>query len=157
MNKQLLYFAYGSNMSEKRMIGRGLTPISKQVGVLENYKFIINKKSYKNPNIGFANVMLSEKDKVEGILYEVSENDIKKLDKFEGFPKHYRKELLTITLINGDLKQAIVYIANSNWVSKTELKSTKEYKNYILEGINYISNNYYLFLNENIKTIDENI
>jgi gamma-glutamylcyclotransferase (GGCT)/AIG2-like uncharacterized protein YtfP len=148
---EIYYFAYGSNMSEKRMINRGLTPLSKQIGILENYKFIINKKSYKNPELGFANVMLSEKDNVEGIVYKVLESDIKKLDKFEGFPKHYTKELLTIRLFGGELVQAIVYIANPNWVSETVLKSTTEYKNYILEGINYISKNYYKFLNENIK------
>ena len=150
---EIYYFAYGSNMSEKRMINRGLTPLSKQIGVLENYKFIINKKSYKNPELGFANVMISKKDNVEGILYKVNESDIKKLDKFEGFPKHYTKEILTIRLFDGELVQAIVYIANPNWVSETVLKSSTEYKNYILEGINYISNNYYKFLNENIKTI----
>ena len=148
---EIYYFAYGSNMSERRMISRGLTPLNKQIGVLENYKFIINKKSFKNPELGFANVMLSEKDNVEGIVYKVLESDIKKLDKFEGAPKHYTKELLTIRLFDGELVQAIVYIANPNWVSETVLKSTTEYKNYILEGINYISNNYYKFLNENIK------
>jgi gamma-glutamylcyclotransferase (GGCT)/AIG2-like uncharacterized protein YtfP len=148
---EIYYFAYGSNMSEKRMINRGLTPLSKQIGILENYKFIINKKSYKNPELGFANIMISENDNVEGILYKVLESDIKKLDKFEGFPKHYTKELLTIRLFGGELVQAIVYIANPNWVSETVLKSTTEYKNYILEGINYISKNYYKFLNENIK------
>jgi hypothetical protein len=58
---------------------------------------------------------------------------------------------LTIRLFDGELVQAIVYIANPNWVSETVLKSTTEYKNYILEGINYISKNYYKFLNENIK------
>ena len=74
---EIYYFAYGSNMSEKRMINRGLTPLSKQLGTLENYKFIINKKSYKNPNLGFANVMPSENDYVEGILYKIKDTEKK--------------------------------------------------------------------------------
>jgi len=150
MNK-IYYFAYGSNMSERRMIGRGLTPLNKQIGYLDGFKFIINKKSFKNPNQGFANVIPDEHSVVEGILYEIYENDIKKLDKFEGFPKHYGKETLMIRLQDGSMVSSIVYVANLNWVSKTELKATEEYKNFILEGREYISENYYKFLNENIK------
>jgi len=148
----VFYFAYGSNMSEKRIIDRGLNPISKDVGVLENYKFIINKKSYKNLNLGFANIVPSEYDYVEGIVYKILDTDIKKLDKFEGFPKHYTKEILNIKLSNNTFVEAIVYIANPKWVSEKPLKSTIEYKNYILEGIDYISKKYYDFLNEIIKT-----
>jgi len=149
---EVFYFAYGSNMSEQRMISRGLTPLSKEIGILEDYKFIINKKSFKDPSLGFANIIPESGSSVEGIIYKVLDADIKKLDRFEGYPKHYTKELLTIRLYDGELVESIVYIANPNWVSKTVLKSTTEYKNYILEGINYISNNYYKFLNENIKT-----
>jgi len=150
MNK-IYYYAYGSNMSEQRMIDRGLTPLNKQIGYLEEFKFLINKKSFKNPSMGFANVIPDENSTVEGVLYEVYESDIKKLDKFEGFPNHYGKEQLNIRLSNGSYVKGVVYIANHNWTSPTELKTTNEYKNYILEGRQYISENYYKFLNENIK------
>jgi len=148
---KIYYYAYGSNMSEKRMIDRGLTPLNKQVGYLEGFKFIINKKSFKNPSMGFANVVPDDNSEVEGILYEVYEKDLKKLDRFEGFPKHYGKEYLNIRLSDGSYVKAVVYIANLNWTSPTVLKTTNEYKNYILEGRQYISEQYYEFLNENIK------
>jgi len=148
----LKYFAYGSNMSKSRMIKRGLPISNRQTGILEDYKFIINKKSYKNPNIGFANIIPSNKDVVEGILYDVTEEDIKKLDKFEGYPKHYDKKILTIKLSTGDLTHAIVYVAKDDWVSETTLNSTIDYKNFILEGVNFLSAKYFYFLKENIKT-----
>ena len=151
MNK-IQYFAYGSNMSEKRMIDRGLTPLSKQVAFLNDYKFIINKKSKKNPNNGFANVIPEQNKIVEGILYEVYETDIIKLDKFEGYPNHYGREILDLRLSDGSKIKGVVYVAQQQWTSPVELKTTNEYKNFILEGKQYISENYYEFLNENIKT-----
>lgn len=140
------YFAYGSNMNDKRMTERGVNFLSKEKGTLKGYKFIINKKSQKNPNIGFANIIRDDNSEVEGIIYEVNLDDILKLDKFEGVPKHYRRELYTI-----DDKQCVIYIANDEWTSKNELEATDEYKNHILEGKEFLSENYYNKLLE-IKT-----
>lgn len=132
------YFAYGSNMNEKRMTDRGVNFLSKEKGTLKGYRFIINKKSQKIPGIGFANIIKDKNSEVEGILYEVKTEDILKLDKFEGYPKHYRREMLPI---NGE--NVIVYIANDNWTTINELNTTEEYKNHILEGKSYLSDEYY--------------
>jgi hypothetical protein len=51
------YFAYGSNIDINRMISRGVNPISIRKGILDNYKFIINKMSKADPSIGYANVV----------------------------------------------------------------------------------------------------
>lgn len=141
------YFAYGSNMNEKRMIERGVNFLSKEKGTLKGYRFVINKKSQKNPNIGFANIIEDATSEVEGIIYEVTYENIKKLDVFEGAPKHYKRE---VKIIND--KQCVVYIANNNWISDNELETTDEYKNHILEGKNFLSEKYYNKLLE-IKTI----
>lgn len=141
------YFAYGSNLNEKRMTERGVNFTSKEKGILKGYRFIINKKSQKNPNIGFANIIRDDNSEVEGIIYEVSQEDILKLDKFEGFPTHYNRECY---IINN--KECIIYIANDTWVSSTELEATEEYKDHILEGKNFLSDTYYKKLLE-IKTI----
>ncbi len=151
MKKTIFYYSYGSNMSEQKMISRGLTPLNKQVAYLDNYKFIINKKSFKNPSMGFANIVQETNSVVEGILYEVLETDLKKMDKFEGFPKHYGREIHKLRLSDGSFVDGVVYVANPNWVSPIELKATNEYKMYILEGRQHISDTYYEFLNENIK------
>ena len=132
------YFAYGSNMNDNRMTERGVNFLSKEKGTLKGYRFIINKKSQKNPNIGFANIIRDDNSEVEGIIYEVSQEDILKLDKFEGFPRHYRREIF---IIND--KECIIYIANDEWTSINELIATEEYKNHILEGKNFLSEKYY--------------
>jgi len=144
------YFAYGSNMSEQRMVSRGLQPKNKQLAFLDDYEFIINKRSYKNPQVGYANVLEKEGSVVEGILYEVKNNDIMMLDKFEGYPKHYDRKNLKLRLSNGEIVEGVVYIANFGWTSPRALKTTPEYKNFILEGKEWISENYYNFLNESI-------
>jgi len=148
----ILYFAYGSNMSEARMKNRGIIPLKKEIAFLDNYKFIINKKSYKNPIIGYANIIKNENSIVEGILYTINENNIKKLDKYEGYPKHYNRKILDFRLSNDEFVKGIVYIANPKWVSLHPLKTTLEYKNHILDGKEWISKNYYNFLNETILT-----
>ena len=147
-----LYYAYGSNMSQKRMEKRGLKPTEKQVAYLDNYKFIINKRSYKNPKIGYANVIEKEGSVVEGILYEIKDNEIQMLDRFEGaHNKHYKREILNLRLLDGTYVKGVVYVANFGWTSPRQLKTTTEYKNYILEGREWISENYYNFLNESIQ------
>lgn len=132
------YFAYGSNMSSGRMIERGVNFTSKEKGILKGYRFIINKKSAKDMRVGFANVIEDKNSQVEGILYEITDNEIYKLDKYEGYPKHYHRELIEI---NGEY--ATVYIANEPWISKNELYTTEEYKNHILEGKEFLSEDYY--------------
>jgi gamma-glutamylcyclotransferase (GGCT)/AIG2-like uncharacterized protein YtfP len=141
------YFAYGSNMNEKRMTERGVNYTKKEKGTLKGYRFIVNKKSQKNPSIGFANIVEDINSEVEGIIYEVNHDDILKLDGFEGYPKHYKRE---IKIIND--KQVVVYIANDNWTTNNELETTEEYKNHILEGKTFLSEKYYNKLLE-IKTI----
>lgn len=142
------YFAYGSNMSQRRMNERNIKVFSKKSGILENYKLVINKKSYKNPEIGFANVIENENSIVEGIIYDIDENDVKILDKYEGFPNHYLKYFLDIKT-NNNKEKCLIYIAKSNWTTKNEIKTTLDYKNYILEGKDFLSNDYY----ENLKKI----
>lgn len=143
----MYYFAYGSNLNEKRMIERGVNFKSKERGTLKGYRFVINKKSQKNPTVGFANIVKDDISEVEGIIYEVTYNDILNLDGFEGFPKHYYRIFLPI----GD-KECIVYIANDKWTVSNELLTTEEYKNHILEGKLFLSEKYYEKLLE-MKTL----
>lgn len=141
------YYSYGSNMSEKRMISRGVNFYKKETGILKGYRFVINKMSQKDNKIGFANIIKDENSEVEGIVYDINDNDILKIDRFEGFPTHYSREIHKIN--NED---CVVYIANTNWTSLNELNTTQEYKNHILEGKEYLSEKYYNKLLE-IKTI----
>jgi len=133
----VFYYAYGSNMSEQRMLDRKISFFSRKFGILKDYKLVFNKISKSNNNISFANIVESVGDIVEGVIYEINEDDIKKLDKFEGYPIHYIRKNLII-----DNKSCIVYIAQDQWI-KEGVYPTKEYINYLLEAKDVISEEYY--------------
>ena len=51
---------------------------------------------------------------------------------------------------------AFVYIANENWITDG-LKTTQDYKNNILEGKEFLSEDYYNKLNELIQVVNSNV
>ena len=92
------YFAYGSNIDENRMQER--CPKSRLVGKarLEGYKISFSRYSGKW-NGGVADIIEAENSHVWGILYEITEDDLARLDKFEGHPNIYiRKKVIVIDL-----------------------------------------------------------
>jgi gamma-glutamylcyclotransferase (GGCT)/AIG2-like uncharacterized protein YtfP len=149
------YFAYGSNISEHRMITeRKINFSSRKFAILENYKVVFNKVSKKNNNLGFANIVESNGSNVEGALYDVSVNDLNIIDRFEGAkttPKHYYQAVVNV-ICEGETIQAITYIANPIML-KENIKPDKKYLNYILEGKDIFSDSYYEDL-KNTSTLD---
>lgn len=133
------YFAYGSNMSVSRMTERGVTPFSITHGILNNYVLKFNKKSSKG-DWSFANIEESEGDTVEGVIYEISESQLEKLDKFEGAPVHYRRERIDVTS-GGEKTECIAYIAQKDYIVEG-LKPTDDYMKFLVEGALLLSQDY---------------
>ena len=53
-------------------------------------------------NQGVANIIPDSDSNVEGVIYETTDASIKKLDRYEGYPDHYRREEITLeTLPDG--------------------------------------------------------
>lgn len=130
-------FSYGSNMTIKRLTERGLQPLATVgVGYLENWRIRFNKKSYKDPAVGFANIEPFWGDKVYGVIFGVREEDIIKLDKFEGYPKHYQRTILPIKWgYDGASYDCVTYIANRMWTTSKPLMITEDYQSYIDIGM----------------------
>ena len=144
------YFAYGSNMSEERFTDRRIISHVRQKGILKDYELVFNKKSY-NKDLVYANIEYKEGEEIEGILYEIDEKDLKRLDKFEAYPKQYNRKLMDIITNEGKVP-AWVYIAQKEWVVEG-LKPTKEYMDYLLDGKEFLSEEYF----EKLKKIEESI
>ena len=72
-------------------------PQSKLVckAVLKGYKLLFNKYS-TSWNGSVADIMKSYYDDVWGLVYSVTFDDLKRLDKFEGYPRSYNRKLLTV-------------------------------------------------------------
>ncbi len=135
------YFAYGSNMDPERMKKRGIRFSQRRWGVLRGWKLVFNKRASKNPEEGYANIIPWEGEFVEGILYTIPEEDIKILDRYEGFPDHYYRKELWIELKDGTKVKAQVYIAREDKTA-SGLKPSKEYLSHLLKGCDLLSKEY---------------
>ncbi len=134
-------------MSAKRMHQRlGWSP-SRSCAILHNYEMVFNKHSNDG---GKANIMFSHGNLVEGILYFLNEEDLLTLDKFEGVAsKQYKRYDIEVQDSNKKSIAALAYKAlNTGQISAP----TDEYLNYILEGKEFLSLEYYSKL-ESTKTI----
>ncbi len=99
-----LYVAYGSNLNLKQMAWR--CPRAKVVGIgnLKGYQLTFRRVATIEP----------EKDAVTPVgVWEITPRDEIGLDIYEGYPRMYRKETVTVTMHDGTEKQAMVYIMNS--------------------------------------------
>lgn len=92
--KRMLYFAYGSNMNHDQMRHRckGAKFIAK--AYLENYAFVYD--GYSSARYGaVANIIPEEGIVVWGGLWEIGDDDLTRLDSYEGYPFSYdRKDVV---------------------------------------------------------------
>lgn len=102
------YFAYGSNMDPEQMAER--CPGSVPVGActLKGFKFLINSN-------GVATIVQNEVKTVIGVLWRISGEHKKTLDYYEGVADNkYFEDTVSIEKINGEITDALVYIANES-------------------------------------------
>ena len=101
------YIAYGSNLKGQQMKFR--CPTARVVGtsVIRNYELL-----YKGSKTGSYLTIEKKKGSVVPIaIWEVTADDEKRLDAYEGFPNFYYKENMKITLAETGKKiNAFVYI-----------------------------------------------
>ena len=145
------YFAFGSNMDKKRMEIRTHESSDRQKGIMEDWKLVFNKIKDEERGSGYANIEPEIGSIVEGIIYKVSEDAIKKLDKKEGVPDDYLQETMSVGNENQESISCIVYIANRSKINNS-LKPERWYLNHLLEGKEFLSENYYSEL-KNTETI----
>jgi gamma-glutamylcyclotransferase (GGCT)/AIG2-like uncharacterized protein YtfP len=125
------YFAYGSNISLKQMTHRCPSAKTYSKGVLKEYRIIFPIWS-KRWGGGAAGIRPEQGRQVEGVVYELSEEDLKTLDKFEAVDKglYYRKEIKVI-VEDGSSLEAWVYITTSQ---DSSYPPSKRYLDTIIEG-----------------------
>lgn len=158
MTQTVMLFAYGSNMDESRLVARGVKPLSKRPALLEHYSLAFNKKARKKQDgvrFGYANIVPSWMEQVEGVRYEMLWDDLTVLDKFEGFPTHYQKTIVTVSCpatapYEMQRFDAVTYIATPVWMARADLPITEEYGKYMRNGYEMLSEKYATALEEKI-------
>src|SRR5579859_3551025 len=96
------YFAYGSNMNPKRMKERGVDFEKRVPGVLKGYELKFNRIwQLQYSGFAVANIVQNAETIVEGAVYTMPDEDIHKLDVFEGYPHEYTRKQVTVILLDG--------------------------------------------------------
>jgi gamma-glutamylcyclotransferase (GGCT)/AIG2-like uncharacterized protein YtfP len=92
---------------------------------LEDSRFIgyARVKGYLLYNLGAYPGMVQGGGEVVGEVYEIPESFLKKLDLVEGVPELYRRELIEVTLENGQTISAYAYIYNRKIDNKLLISS----------------------------------
>lgn len=99
----MLYFAYGSNLWRQQMTTRCPDHCEIGRGRLQGWRWIITTR-------GYASIVASESDYVLGTVYELTESDMRNLDRFEGVAQGaYRKEMISVD-VDGRKLDCLVYI-----------------------------------------------
>jgi gamma-glutamylcyclotransferase len=123
----MYYFAYASNLNQKQMQER--CPDSKPLfrAVLPNYKLVFVDWS-RQWRGGVASIRLFRGEKLPGAVYEVSEQCLRRLDKYES---SYNRFKVTVFNEDGTPVEAITYIKSGQ---PKEAKPSPEYLSIIQQG-----------------------
>ena len=125
----MYYFAYATNLSRKQMSERCPNAQPKSIATLPNYKLIFAGPWSRKWRGGTASIKPFQGDKVIGAVYEISEGDLRRLDKYEGTT--YRRLNKRVVTESGDWVEAITYIKAEQ---SEETQPSPEYLAIIQQG-----------------------
>ncbi len=130
MRSTIYYFAYGSNLNQKQMLERCPDSKPRFVATLPNYKFVFVGWS-RQWRGGVASIKPFRGEKILGAIYEVSDRDLKRLDRCEGYPDVYDHLNVRVFNEDGEPIQAITYIKAGR---AEETPPSPEYLSVIQQG-----------------------
>lgn len=137
----MLYFAYGSNMEPDQMGERCPDHVVVGLAALHDHRLHFPQYSHRWGG-GVSSIQLHHGETVWGVLYDLSDEDLRHLDEAEGFrapgDQHniYRREHVTVELERPDdgsiprRVRAWTYIANPSNPSPPSLR----YRDALLNG-----------------------
>jgi len=126
----MYYFAYASNLNRKQM--RERCPDSKPMflATLHNYMLVFAGwlRQWRG---GTATIKPFRGERVIGAVYEVSERDLRRLDRYEGCPGNYNRLKVRVFDEDGEPVEAVTYIKSGQL---EETPPSKEYLAVIQQG-----------------------
>jgi gamma-glutamylcyclotransferase (GGCT)/AIG2-like uncharacterized protein YtfP len=124
------YFAYGSNLNKQQMRQRCPDAKAKFSAVLPHYKliFIGWSREWKSST---ASIKPVRGERVSGGVYEISEKDLQRLDRYEDYPTTYDKINILVIQDDGTGVRAMTYFKRRQ---SDESKPSPEYLAVIRQG-----------------------
>ncbi|MDY6980315.1 MAG: gamma-glutamylcyclotransferase family protein [Pseudomonadota bacterium] len=128
----MYYFAYGSNMSSRRIQARAPTATKLDTAVLTGHRLAFHKIS---DNDGTAKCDACQTgdatDCVHGVVFTIAEQDKPALDRAEGLGRGYAEKVVQVRLTDGEFVEAITYYAIR---TDPSLKPLDWYKSHVIHG-----------------------
>ena len=120
--------AFGSNLNLEQMGVRCPSARIYKKGVIKGYKLLFRGGKTN----AYATIEPSENSEVPVLVWEIQPEDEKALDRYEGYPRFYGKEDLSVELEDGERIKAMTYIMTEE---RTEYNMPSlRYLNTIKEG-----------------------
>lgn len=103
--KRKYYIAYGSNLNVTQMLRRCPDAVKIGTAVVEDYRLLFRS----NSRAGVATIEPCEGERVPVGVWAVSAADEAALDRYEGWPWLYEKQVFPVT-VKGKKVRALIYI-----------------------------------------------
>lgn len=116
-------------MSRQQVEQRIGQPAEEKIARLENYQ--LNFEKVARGGVGTGNIVPADGQVVYGVLYRLSGQQLRILDRFEGVPDHYRRSQVTVLDEQGQKVTAQVYLARK---VRRGLKPDRLYLQRIIRG-----------------------
>ncbi|MCF8721505.1 gamma-glutamylcyclotransferase family protein [Nitrospina gracilis] len=135
MPNYINWFAYDELMNPRVFKEHGLEANASFCVTLSAHKLAFNKIPLDNQGIeklGMANVIpaASNLGMMEGIMYEMDESFLPKLDEIYHYPDEYLRKKMRLTKHDFTLVDGIVYIAHSDRTNDALMPSKAMLKNF---------------------------
>ena len=134
-DETFLYFGYGSNMLHERLQAR--CPSARPIGAASVDGYTLTFSKLSKDGSGKATIEKTDRDAdyVYGVLFEVAEAELSALDRCEGYPRHYDRDMAfdVVLLQTQEVKRAVTYIAQAEKVDHS-LLPYDWYKALVLAG-----------------------
>jgi len=126
----VIYFAYGSNMSSKRLLRRVRAAHVLGIGTLHAHRLAFQKVSDVDGS-GKADIVTQDSEHVMGVLYRLDAEAKAILDRHEGLGTGYTEKQVTVIDGNGSTVTALTYVAT---ITDPNLKPYTWYLQHVIEG-----------------------
>lgn len=110
-DRNIFYFAYGSNMDPEKMTLR--CGERNFIGFANSY---LNDFKFYFYNRGYANIKPQKSSTVYGVLYKINKNCLDGLDRAEGYPNLYQRQIVKIINPVGNFDAQVYIVKNDNSV-----------------------------------------
>ena len=129
----MYYFAYDTNLDKKQMLEHCPDSQTRFSAALNNYKLVFTGWS-RQWRGGIASIKPLRGEKVLGAIYEISDQDLGRLDKYTGYPDTYDRVKVKVNAGQDYRPLYVEAITHIKLKQSEETKPSPQYLSVIQQG-----------------------